>query len=80
MPWYVTEAMHRRDIADLGFGRLEDRLDSLREGIQVLSPEWRYLYVNEAVALHGRKARAELLGHSCWNATQASSARTSFRS
>jgi PAS domain S-box-containing protein len=37
-------------------------LDSLREGIQILGPDFRYLYVNEAVAKHGRKPRAELLG------------------
>ena len=41
---------------------LRDTLDLLREGIQILSPEWRYVYVNDAVALHGRKARQELLG------------------
>ncbi len=42
--------------------RLRATLDSLREGIQVLSPEWRYLYVNEAVARHGRRPAQELLG------------------
>ena len=41
---------------------LRDTLDLLREGIQILSPEWRYMYVNDAVAAHGRKARDELLG------------------
>jgi two-component system, cell cycle sensor histidine kinase and response regulator CckA len=41
---------------------LRTALDFLREGIQVLSPEWRYLYVNEAVARHGKKPREELLG------------------
>ena len=43
-------------------GWLRGMLDSLREGIQILSPQWRYLYVNEAVARHGRKAVHELLG------------------
>lgn len=37
-------------------------LDSLREGLQVISPEWRYVYVNDATARQGRKARAELVG------------------
>lgn len=37
-------------------------LECLREGLQVLSPEWRYLYVNQAVLSHGRKTREELLG------------------
>lgn len=39
-------------------------LDSLREGLQVISPEWRYVYVNEATARQGRKARQELVGRS----------------
>ena len=42
--------------------RLRATLDSLREGVQILSPDWRYLYVNEAVAGHGRKRPDELLG------------------
>jgi PAS domain S-box-containing protein len=37
-------------------------LDCLREGVQVLDSEWRYVYVNEAVARHGRRSAAELLG------------------
>lgn len=41
---------------------LSETLDSLREGLQILSPEWRYLYVNAAVARQGRKAPADLLG------------------
>lgn len=43
---------------------LSDDLDALSEGIQILSPEWVYVYVNEAAARHGRKPRAELLGRS----------------
>ena len=37
-------------------------LDNLLEGCQVLSFEWRYLYVNEAVARHARLPRETLLG------------------
>ena len=37
-------------------------LDSLHEGVQVISPEWRYLYVNETVAKQGRSTRDRLLG------------------
>lgn len=42
--------------------RLCGMLESLREGIQILSPDWRYLYLNEAAAAHGRKRREKLLG------------------
>jgi PAS domain S-box-containing protein len=48
---------------------LHTALDFLREGIQILSPEWRYLYVNEALARHGLKPREALLGrtmHECY--------------
>ncbi|MCB9777443.1 MAG: response regulator [Alphaproteobacteria bacterium] len=37
-------------------------LDSLLLGFQVVSPEFRYLYVNEVVAAHGRTTRDALLG------------------
>ena len=36
--------------------------DSLREGIQVIDREWRYVYINAAAALHGRREASELLG------------------
>jgi hypothetical protein len=42
--------------------RLRDTIDVLREGIQILSPEWRYLYLNDAAARHGRSTREALLG------------------
>ncbi len=38
-------------------------LDHLLEGCQIISFDWRYLYVNDAVVRHGRKAKSELLGH-----------------
>lgn len=47
---------------------LADTLDALREGLQILSFDWRYLYVNEAVARHGRKPPAELLGRTMFEA------------
>jgi PAS domain-containing protein len=37
-------------------------LDAMREGIQVVDREWRYVYVNAAHAAHGRKTPADLLG------------------
>lgn len=39
-------------------------LDHLLEGLQVLSPDWIYLYVNEVAARHGRATPQELVGHS----------------
>ena len=38
-------------------------LDSMLEGCQVIGFDWRYLYVNDAVARHSCRAKEELLGH-----------------
>ena len=43
--------------------------DSLLEGIQILTAEWRYLYVNPAAEIQNRRPTAELLGRTyqeCW--------------
>ena len=39
-----------------------DVLDNLQEGCQVISFEWRYLYVNDALVQQGRLARDQLIG------------------
>ncbi len=36
--------------------------ENLIEGCQIISPDWRYLYVNSAVCRHARKTKEELLG------------------
>jgi PAS domain S-box-containing protein len=43
--------------------RYRRTLDNMLEGCQIISFEWRYLYVNEAAARHGRTTRNQLLGH-----------------
>ena len=40
----------------------KDILDHLLEDCQIIGFDWRYLYVNDAVARHGRKEKSELLG------------------
>ena len=40
----------------------DDLLNNLLEGCQVIGPDWRYLYVNDAVARQGRRSKEELLG------------------
>ena len=37
-------------------------LDEMREGLQVIDRNWRYMYLNRAAANHGRVRREELLG------------------
>ena len=36
--------------------------DELLEGLQIIGRDWRYFYINETVARHGRKTKEELLG------------------
>ena len=43
--------------------RYRNALDGMMEGCQILSPDLRYLYVNDAAVAHSRKSREELLGH-----------------
>jgi len=46
----------------LGVQELAGVIDSLREGIQVINREWRYVYLNRAALAHARKGADELLG------------------
>jgi PAS domain S-box-containing protein len=46
----------------LGTPELASVVDSLREGIQIIDREWRYVYLNAAAAAHGKKQIKELLG------------------
>lgn len=49
-------------------GYFKDLLDHMQEGCQLISFDWRYLYVNDAVAQHGRKEKEELLGRTMMEA------------
>jgi PAS domain S-box-containing protein len=44
-------------------GRLERTLDHMVDGCQIISPDLRYVYVNQVAAQQGRKTKDELLGH-----------------
>jgi PAS domain S-box-containing protein len=52
--------------------QMEDRLhatiDYMIEGCQIIDHDWRYVYVNEAVAKQGRKTKEELLGRTMMQA------------
>jgi len=36
--------------------------DTISDGVQVIDFDWRYIYLNETAARHGRKSRDELIG------------------
>lgn len=42
--------------------RFRETLDAMMEGCQTVGFDWRYLYVNDAAARHGRRPVSELLG------------------
>ena len=46
------------------FPALETAVEHLLEGIQVISFDWTYLYVNRTAAAHGRRDASELVGRS----------------
>ncbi|MBI4810657.1 MAG: PAS domain S-box protein, partial [Ignavibacteriales bacterium] len=43
--------------------RLRQTLDNMLEGIQIIGKDWRYRYLNDAAAKHGRKSMEELIGY-----------------
>ena len=49
--------------------RFRSTLDSIMEGCQLLGYDWRFLYLNDAVALQNRRPNKELIGRTmqeCW--------------
>jgi PAS domain-containing protein len=50
----ATQALGPQDLTTL--------LDEMREGLQVIDTNWRYVFLNKAAAEHGRRPREELLG------------------
>ncbi len=55
---YQTEKALRE-----GEERYRRTLDSMLEGCQLIGHDWRYLYINDTAAAHGRRPKEELLGH-----------------
>jgi len=40
-----------------------DTLDEMLEGVQIIGFDWKYQYVNDAMAQHGKYKKEELIGH-----------------
>jgi PAS domain S-box-containing protein len=59
----VTERRRKEKVSKEVENRLQISLDSMIEGCQIIDYDWRYVYVNEAAAKHGRKKKEELLGY-----------------
>ena len=48
--------------------RYRSTLDGMLEGCQIIAPDWRYVYLNDAGASHGRRPKAELVGRTMMEA------------
>jgi PAS domain S-box-containing protein len=43
--------------------KFKTAMDNMLEGIQIISPDWRYLYINEAAAKQGQSTKEALIGY-----------------
>ena len=59
----VTESKLAEEALKKSEEKYRTALDNMMEGCQIISPDWRYLYVNDALLKQGRRERDELLGN-----------------
>jgi len=59
----VTEKKEAEDKARESELKIWNTLDKMMEGIQIIGSDWKYMYVNEAVASQGKYTKEELIGH-----------------
>ena len=67
----VQEVAERKKAEALILGhekRFRETLENMLEGCLIVGFDWRYLYVNDAIAKHGRRPKEELLGHTMMEA------------
>lgn len=43
--------------------QFREKMDNMREGIQIIDHDWRYIYVNDALVAQSHYTREQLLGH-----------------
>lgn len=56
------ELRHQYDELQKSEDRYRSTLDNMLEGCQIIDRNWRYIYMNDAAASHGRVDKRELLG------------------
>lgn len=63
----ITERKKADEKLQASERRLRNTLDGMFEGCQIISPDWRYLYINDAAAKQGHSTTEALLGKSMLN-------------
>ncbi len=58
----LTERRQKEKVLIAVENRLQETLEYMIEGYQIIDYDWRYAYINEAAANQGRKTKEELLG------------------
>ena len=58
----VSERIEAEKLIRESEERYRSTLDNMIEGVQIIGHDWRYKYVNDAVASHARMKKEELLG------------------
>jgi len=59
----ITERREIEDTLRDSEERFRGTLDNMLEGCQIIGFDWKYIYVNESAAKHGRMSKDELIGH-----------------
>jgi|GEM_PF-2413089 len=59
----VTERIESAALLAASEERYRHTMDNMLEGIQIIGFDWRYIYVNDAMAKHGKYRKEELIGN-----------------
>lgn len=65
---HITKGVVAGEELQKNLERFQYTLDHMLEGCQVIGYDWRYLYINETAARHGRRKPEELLGRTMMEA------------
>jgi PAS domain S-box-containing protein len=57
-----SDLIEDKILVTANFALDHEMLDKMLEGCQIIGYDWRYLYINDAAAKHGNRAKGELLG------------------
>ncbi|MDR3387866.1 MAG: ATP-binding protein [Rudaea sp.] len=58
----LADIQAREKALQAGEARYRGTLDRMLEGCQIISRDWRIVYINDTAASHGRRVKEELLG------------------